>query len=1065
MSKIERTCPHCALVFSSEKADSLCPRCVLASTFDEDDGSTEPAFWEEEAKSRKPVPTRTFSHFELLDELGRGGMGVVYRARDLSTERIVALKVLQSQHLTVPDLVQRFRSEVRAVSSLDHAHVLPIHEVGEQDSVPFFSMKLTTGGSLAQRIGSFLTKPREAAQLLTKVARGVQHAHERGILHRDLKPGNILIDAAGEPYVCDFGLAKWLEDDRQLTMTAAVLGTPHYIAPEQAMGSKALTTAVDIYSLGAILYELLTGRPPFVGGTVLETLVASQEKTPERPSIYARNVPPDLETICLKALQTDPGARYPTAAAFADDLDNWLAGRPINARPINAAEQLWRWAKRNPLPALLVVALFGTMVTIAIGSTLAAIRIDKERRRAVVAEAEVTLRLSQSLLAQARSSILTGRSGQRYNALEALKQASAHGSTLDLRNEAVSALTLVDLKLNKISKIKKDPAIPASVDATLSTIAMATATGEIEFRNFESGELIRTIPGTGQPISSLAYGESHYLASRDETGQISVIEIKSGKTILSFIGRKINLPWDSSDLTFSLDEKRFAAVMNDNRLGIWKISHIDLPPTVTEPFDNPTAISFHPSGDQLCIVTNEGRTVVLWSMSEQKTIGVIYPPTPARHAQYSPDGSQIATSCADFNIYLWSVQEPTKYLTVLRGHRQDVTQILFSHKGDILVSTGRDRTIKAWDLLTGWEQVTMTEGGFGCEPLLRLSYDDSTLVASDFNYIAKFSISGSDRPCLMFSSPRTNDWASLTGSITFSSDSNFVAISSFKSIDIKNIKRKKSELTITNEAPIEQNCSFLNIDQQLLVSKRKPGAYSQTSIYNISKKNDQITLDNFHEVNIGNGYIIGGSTYPEAGLVTMTSIDEKKGVVYNFIENKVMASIDSQSEIWEMTLSPNFKWIATSYSRKGPSNVCIWSYPEGKLVCELPTGAASHASFSNDGNWIVTTGTLGARIWHTLSWSPGPNLPVPLSSDGALATYSPDSKYLSVSTAESVYLVDATKYAIITKLDSRIVPSSVYRLKFDSSGRYLATQGADNSLRVWDLLNLRRQLQEIGVAW
>ncbi len=314
----ERTCPRCGLVFLAQTFDGLCPACLLTNTLDLEGPEDVPAFWEELPEPKRQVE-RSFSHFELLDELGRGGMGVVYRARDMNTERIVAVKVLQAHHLQEPDVVQRFRSEVRAVSSLDHPHILPIHEVGEDNSIPFFSMKLTTGGSLAHNLGRYLGKPREAAQLLAKVSRGVQHAHERGILHRDLKPGNILIDAAGEPYVGDFGLAKWIDDDRNLTMTAAVLGTPHYIAPEQASGSKALTTAVDIYSLGAILYELLTGRPPFVGTSVLETLMAAQEKTPERPSTITPHVPRDLETICLKALQHEPVARYATAGAFADD--------------------------------------------------------------------------------------------------------------------------------------------------------------------------------------------------------------------------------------------------------------------------------------------------------------------------------------------------------------------------------------------------------------------------------------------------------------------------------------------------------------------------------------------------------------------------------------------------------------------------------------------------------------------------------------------------------------------------------------------------------------------------
>jgi serine/threonine protein kinase/tetratricopeptide (TPR) repeat protein len=350
-----KLCDTCGSTLEFEMPTGFCPGCLLDTVLESE---------------TEAVPGSRINDYELLNEVARGGMGIVYRARQRAPSRIVALKMILPAHLSSLGAVERFRAEAEAAASLEHEGILPIYAVGEADGAPFYSMKFAENGTLSARIDNYRDKPREAAALTAKLARAVAFAHEHGILHRDLKPGNVLFDSAGKAFVSDFGLAKWLQRDCDLKQTLAILGTPYYMAPEQASDSRSVTAAADIYSLGAILYHLLAGRPPIWGETPMEVLHRAATEQPKSPRLTNARISRDLETICLKCLEKEPGARYVSAAALADDLERFCAGHTIQARPVGLANRAWRWTRRNPgLAALSVLSVALLVVLAAIFTT------------------------------------------------------------------------------------------------------------------------------------------------------------------------------------------------------------------------------------------------------------------------------------------------------------------------------------------------------------------------------------------------------------------------------------------------------------------------------------------------------------------------------------------------------------------------------------------------------------------------------------------------------------------------------------------------------------------------
>lgn len=422
-SPVAADCPTCG---STALRDGVCSACIFGSALDflSSGAPAEPA---------AEAPPRRVGDYDLLEEIARGGMGVVWRARHRRLNRGVALKFVLEGVLPGEMAARRFRQEAEVAAQLSHPHIISVYEVGEADGRYFISMELADGGTLAERLLGGKFPARAAAELAVKLARAVQHAHERGVLHRDLKPGNVLFDAAGEPRITDFGLARLITDRTALTLTGAVMGTPSYMPPEQARGETAsVTTAGDIYGLGAILYELLAGRPAFAGGAPVEVLRRVLDEEP--PSLA--DTDRDLETICQKCLAKNPAGRYASARALAEDLDRWLHGEPIRARRMSVPERLWKWVRRRPLLAALWLAL--TTAAGVITNLVVTSRVEIAEARGAAAASAVE---SQHRIADRHTTaaILAIDGGDSLRALPSLAEAIRIG-TGDARRDRVNRI-------------------------------------------------------------------------------------------------------------------------------------------------------------------------------------------------------------------------------------------------------------------------------------------------------------------------------------------------------------------------------------------------------------------------------------------------------------------------------------------------------------------------------------------------------------------------------------------------------------------------------------------------
>jgi WD40 repeat protein len=666
---------------------------------------------------------RSFGDYELLEEIARGGMGVGYRARQRKLNREVALKMILAGQFAGPQDVQRFYSEAEAAAHLDHPGIVPIYEIGQHQGQHFFSMAYVPGSNLAAQVKDGPLPQREAAELVQKIAQAVHYAHERGIIHRDLKPHNVLLDSQGEPKVTDFGLAKRIECDSGLTATGAVMGTPSYMPPEQASGKREVSPAVDVYALGAILYHLLTGRPPFQAANPMDTILQVLEQEPVPPRRLNPAVSRDLETICSQCLEKPPEKRYRSAGELAQELGRALRGEPIHARPISRLEHSWRWCRRNRVLAAstaLIVLLM--LIGIAVSATLAVAARKAEGR--ATRQRDETLRT----LYAARMNLIedSWRNAEIKNVKKLLALTKPAEGQPDLRGfewrywshtVANAKRTLVGASSGWCAEARFSP------DGR--QIASCT-NGPITLWDAESGKPIRTL--ADQSSTCLAFSpDGSWIAGGGgpDDGTVKVWDTATGE--LRFT---LGVHDDTVEfLAFSPDGAHLASASYDYTCRVWDLANQSEVFCLPNRDSEVDCVAYSPDGTRVAAGYSDG-TINLCDAETGRVVREI-----EAHdwivwgLAFSSDGRLLVSGSEDATIKTWSI-ESGENLLAIHDHEAPVTCVAINDAGTVLVSGSDDRTIRVFDARTGAKLNTLRGHEAGVQSVAFSPSDQDTIISS-----------------------------------------------------------------------------------------------------------------------------------------------------------------------------------------------------------------------------------------------------------------------------------------------------------------------------------------------
>jgi WD40 repeat protein len=993
-------------------------------------------------------------------------MGVVYQARQVALNRLVALKMILAGGHADAEQQRRFRAEAEAIARLRHANFVQVHDHGHSDGYAYLALELVEGGTLAQKAAGVPQPPAQAAQLVETLAAAMHHAHQLGLVHRDLKPANILFTADGVAKITDFGLAKRLEGATAQTVSGALLGTPSYMAPEQAAGrGSGVGPATDVYALGVILYELLTGRPPFPGDSVLEVLRQVQVQEPLPPARLRPGLPRDLETICLKCLRKEPGQRYATAAALADDLRRFRAGEPIAARPVGALERAWRWSRRNPRWAAMLATVAGLLVVIAVSATALSLW-------ALQAEAQTKEKLFESRLAEAVAWSRSRRPGQRFESLRLLDEAGELARTLklgperllDLRNATIAALAMPDLYSDRTWDGFPPGSVHVHFDGRLEVYARTDRAGNCSIRRVDGDVELHRLPGQGPA------GDGHWsLLSRDARF-VAVHHEDCHARLWKLDGTRPEVVLTEKEVfwtDFRPDSRQVAFSHLDGAITVHELTtgqRVHWPP---DGLTREVVIALHPTEPLVAAASYFARNVQVRDVRAGKVVKSLEMPHSGSHVAWHPAGNTLAASDGDGEGHALHLFDLAPFRRRTIGPTGGGARVFFSPDGNHLAVHDWGRSVRLFEVATGQMLFRIPY----TQPIDFLCFHQDDRRLAGFTERGRLGIwqVGDSREYRTLVRQPPHEGA-IYHQASISADGRLLAVAMTGGVGLWDLETG----TFLNLLPLQSRDDYLSFvlfepgpDGALLTGDRS-GTYRWP----------------VHGDGVGAGRRRIGPPQPlalPAGRYISRSADSRVLVccfrvvgdwqpwagawVLRADRPDSPLHLGAGADFDHATVSPDGRWIVTDVHihAGGLGAAQLWDAQTGRQERNLRDGAGSahfgpYSHFSPDGRWLAIGGQYG-RLFAVGTWTPVRKL-------SHFHTFAPDSRTLVEGTDELhvLRLVEVATGRELARLEDPDL-NQPYQVLFTPDGSQLITVNRQTGIHVWDLRRLRAGLAERGRDW